>query len=120
MDIEQLGAQLIQALQGALKPGLAAGSALVRQQAETMAHATVQLAELRLNGSFKHNDTAYEKAKGHLAVLGKNFVLALTNLALAAVEQAYNAVMKVVWGAIEQVVGKTGLGNFLPTFADLA
>ena len=111
---DDLIADMLAALTGKLKAGLTTTSKLAKDQARLVAESTARLIKLRTIGSLKDDDIGFEKATQRLAALNKTFVLAVIAIGVITIEQAYNAVMNVLWKALEKALGSAGLGGLLP------
>ena len=111
--VDDLIGKLVGVVTGRLKAGLSTTSALVQNQAKLVAEETVRLAQLRTTGSLKDDDEGFQDAVDALADVVKNFNLALVNLALIGAQQAYDDVMDVVWGSLDNLVSPLGLQGIL-------
>ena len=95
---------------GAVKPIIAKDGAVIdtfaKKQLQMMADQAVMIAEGIEAGEF---EGPRKKLLDHhlkmLETVGRNFVAVLAGLTAITIEKAWNAVVDVVWGAIDKAVG---------------
>lgn len=90
----------------ATKDGTAIAS-FADAQLERLAKHAVLLKKAALAGAFEDVADA-EHFADELVVMTRDFVLALGGLALVTIEKIWNAVVKIVWGAINTAMGALG------------
>lgn len=108
---------IISALKGAVGKGWTAISGFAETQAKMMANQAAMIAQSRISGSLKDDDEMFEFFTDQLKDHATNFARSVATLTLLTIEQAWNAVVKVVWGAINGALSSVRLAGIpLPTF----
>ena len=82
-----------------------------------MADQAAAIAQARITGSLKDDDDTFDFFTNQLKDLATNFARSVATLTLLIIEQAWNAVVKVVWGAINGALASVKIADIpLPTF----
>ena len=82
-----------------------------------MAGQAAAIAQARITGSLKDDDDTFGFFTNQLKDLATNFARSVATLTLLTIEQAWNAVVKVVWCAINGVLASVKIAGIpLPTF----
>ncbi len=109
MNPDDLFGEIVAALKGELGTGFNKIKKFVETDAKLMAKHTAWIAQSRIEGVLANDDAFYE---WHLEGLKRDTVnMAKTVAVLTAltIEQAWNAVANVIWGALSKTLTAAGL-----------
>ncbi len=99
-DTAKLVEDIIGALKGAVGDGWSAISGFTQKQAKMLANQAAMIAQARISGSLKDDDDMFDFFTQQLKDMATNFARSVATMTLLTIKQAWNAVVKVVWGAI--------------------
>lgn len=108
IDIEGLAAAIVAAIKGAVVQGANTGSAFIRNQSRGLALQAAMITEARIGGKIDEDDFKFFTAQ--LRTLTENFTRAVAALALITLQKAWNAIVGVLWGTINNALSGAGLG----------
>lgn len=103
IDIAKLVADIFAAIKGVAKKGFDTISGHVDAQVRRLARRTSFLTQLRAAGELSDDD--FEDELQRARDLVKSIGMTVAALAAVTLEKAWNAIVKVVWGAINGVLG---------------
>ena len=116
-DTGKVVEDIISALKGAVGDGWSAISGFAEKQAKMLANQAAMIAQSRITGSLKDDDDMFEFFTDQLKDHATNFARSVATLTLLTIEQAWNAMVKVVWGAINGALASAKIAGIpLPTF----
>jgi hypothetical protein len=116
-DTGKLVNDIISALKGSVGDGWSAISGFAEKQAKMLANQAAMIAQARISGSLKDDDDMFEFFTNQLKDHATNFARSVATLTLLTIEQAWNAVVKVIWGAINGALASVKIAGIpLPTF----
>lgn len=113
IDVQTLVDDILAALRGAISEGWSSIAAFAEKQAKMLANQAAMITQSRLNGSLKDDDDLFDFFVDHLKELAANFARSVATMTLLTIEQAWNAVVNVIWGAINKAL-QTGRLAGLP------
>ena len=114
MKVQDIVAQIISALKGELHDGYGAIKTFAEEQSERLARFALVIAEERAFGSLKKNNTMFNRFTTRLKEQTEAFARHLVMLTVLTLENAWNAIVGVVWGAINSILAHTGLPIEMP------
>lgn len=103
IDLGKLMADIVAAASGIAKKDITALTGFSRTQLQAMAKQAAWIAAARAAGEL--DDDLFTFFTENLARTAKNFVTVITGLATVMMEKVWNAVVGVLWGAIEGAAG---------------
>ncbi|WP_422050371.1 hypothetical protein [Shimia sp.] len=99
-DMEALAAQILSALQGALSDGWDQIDAFHKSQSEKLTRQAALLVQIRISGELKDSPEMFDFMIEQLQDKVENFAIAVANLTVLTLQNAWNASVEVIWGAI--------------------
>lgn len=106
IDIDKLAAAIVGALKGAVQPGVNIATSFVKNQTNGLAMQGALITEARLTGQI--TEQQFLRFNKQLKALTENFVRTLAHLFLITLQKAWNAVVDVLWGTINQTLDLAG------------
>jgi len=110
-DVEALGGQIIARLNEILNDNITTFVAFADRQARGLAKQSAWIAEATLAGELDAEDRAWFLEK--LEEVAANFARSVAALTLLTIEQAWNAIVETLWGAINGAISGA-IGGLLP------
>jgi len=90
-----------------------------RSQGKKLARQAALLAQLRLSGELPKDDPIFETLNEQFEDAARNFAQAVANLTLLTLQNAWNAIVDTLWGAVNELLSGAGLGFLpIPKFSD--
>lgn len=115
-DTGKVVQDIIAALKGEVGEGWAAISGFSQHQAKMLANQAAMITQARISGSLKDDDEMFEFFTDQLKRMTINFARSVATLTLLTIEQAWNAIVKIVWGAINGALASVRIAGIpLPT-----
>ena len=114
MKVHDIVTQIIAALKGELHDGFGTVKMFAEEQSERLARFALVIAEERAFGSLKTNNTMFKRFTKRLEEQTEAFARHLVMLSVLTLEKAWNAIVGVVWGAINSILANTGLPIEMP------
>lgn len=114
IDFNKLVQQILDVIAETAGEGFAAISAVAEKHAKRVAIQTQLLTQSRINGQARDDDEVFDFLKGMLQDMIVNMARVIVALTVLTIEQIWNAVVNVVWGAINTALSGAGLGGILP------
>lgn len=108
IDITALVADIFAAIKGKVTEGFNKIRTLTDAQVKRLARRAQLLARMKVAGEFSDDELEDELERAR--DLTKSIGMTVAALAAITLEKAWNAIVKVVWGAINGVLGAAGLG----------
>lgn len=108
INIDQVAADIVEALRGELTQVFNSTASFARSQARHLAAQAALIAEGRITGEI--DDSLLRFFDTQLRVMARNFARAMAMRALITLQRAWNAIVGVVWGALNGALGSAGLG----------
>lgn len=108
-DVSQVIAQILGALEAEISEGWQLVSSFAEKQTRLLANHALMITQSRTTGLLKDNDELFDVLVQQLKELTENFARSLASLTIITLEKAWNAIVRVVWGAINGAVGAAGL-----------
>lgn len=106
IDMDTLAAEMIAALKGAVQPSVNIATSFVKEQTASLAMQAALITEARVTRQI--NERQYVRFSAQLKTLFETFVRSLALLALITLQKAWNAVVGVLWGRINQTLAAAG------------
>jgi hypothetical protein len=108
IDFTKLVKDILDAVKGVVDQGFRKIKTHIDAQVKRLAMRTKILAELRLSGELSETDfnDELEREKDLVKAIG----MSVAALAIITLEKAWNAIVKVVWGTLNGVLGAAGFG----------
>ncbi len=107
IDIDELAANIVGALKDAVQSGVNIATSFVKSQTNGLAMQAALITEARITGQI--TDEQFKRFNKQLRALTENFVRTLAHLFLITLQHAWNAVVDVLWGGINQALDLAGL-----------
>jgi hypothetical protein len=104
-DIDELIAAIEKAATKAIGQDIRAVDGFARDQLKSIARLQARLAKMISDGMFEGDPEGQQDHLDILEELITNFVNTLRGLAIIMIEKAWNAVVKVVWDALDNATG---------------
>ncbi|WBU53575.1 hypothetical protein [Paracoccus sp. SCSIO 75233] len=82
-----------------------------KSQGRKLARQAALLAQLKLSGEVPQGDPIFETLIEQFEDAARNFAQAVANLTVLTLQNAWNAIAKTLWGAVNELFSKAGLGN---------
>ncbi len=114
MKVQDIVTQIVGTLKGELKDSFGTIKMFAEEQAERLARFALVIAEERAFGTLKKNNTMFKRFTKRLEEQTEAFARHLVMLTVLTLEKAWNAIVGVVWGAINSIIANTGLPIELP------
>lgn len=111
MNVQEVVGESISSLQGVLGDDWGKVSSFAEKQMKMLATQAAWIAESRTLGSLRNDDELFEFFTAQLERMTLNFVRSLAALTLLTVEEAWNAIVGVVWKHVNLALGAAGLGQ---------
>lgn len=111
-DPTELGRQIIEQLNSLLDRQITLTVGFAEQQARSLAKQAAWIAEATVNGELVAEDRDW--FLDNLKTMSENFVRTIVALTLLTIEQAWNAVVGTIWGAINNALD-AAIGMIVPT-----
>ena len=108
IGFSKLVADILDAVKAAVRVGFKKIKMHIEAQVKRLAMRTKILAQLRLSGEI--SETEFTEEVEHCKDLLKSIGMTVSALAAITLEKAWNAITKVVWGALNTVLKAAGLG----------
>ncbi|OIQ35434.1 MAG: hypothetical protein BM559_02775 [Roseobacter sp. MedPE-SWchi] len=109
MSLDELASQIAEEWKSALSEGWGQLSSFHKSQTKKLAHQAALLAQLRISGELQHDSDMFEFLVDQLKDKTENFAIAIANLTALTFQEAWNASVGVLWGAINSALGSAGL-----------
>lgn len=97
--------QMRTAASGILQKDISTVQGFSKSQLEKIAAHTVSVLELEATGAFKGNDALRDHFVKGVEELTRLFVRTLQGLVMITIEKIWNALVNVIWGAIDKAIG---------------
>lgn len=107
IDLDELAAAIVGALKDAVQPGVNIATAFVKSQANALAMQAALITGARVSGQI--TEEQFKRFNKQLRALTENFVRTVAHLFLITLQKAWNAVVDVLWGRINDVLDSAGL-----------
>ncbi len=107
VDVKAVLDEAKTAVEGIVKKDAASIIGFSERQLNYLAQQAAWIARAEVEGEFKNNDALREFFLTNLAQLAKDFANALRGLAAITIEKIWNAVINVLWKAIEGAIHVT-------------
>lgn len=105
ISANDLAQQLIGAASSVLNKDLTTVQGFAKSQLQKLAEQGAWIIEAEGMGLFKDNPALRKHFLDGIDQLTRNFVATLVGLALTTIEKIWNAMVNIVWSALEKVVG---------------
>ena len=116
IDVQTFVSDILGALRGALSEGWSKISAFAEKQAKMLAQQGALIAQSRLAGTLAEDDDLFDFFVQQLKDLTTNFARSVATMTLLTIEQAWNALVGVVWGTVNKALSAGRLAGLpLPT-----
>jgi hypothetical protein len=112
-DPGAIGNQIISAVNTAINGDIRTIASFAERQAAQLAKQAAWIAESTINGSFTDDDDR-QFFIDNLKDLTENFARTVAGLTILTLEKAWNAVVGVLWGAINGALTASGIPIRLP------
>ncbi len=109
MPLEEIADDIAAVLQGALAEGWNQLNTFQKSQSNKLAKQAALLAQLRVSGELREDETTFEFLLEQLEDKVENFAIAVANLTVLTLQRAWNAVVGVIWKAINELLTGAGL-----------
>jgi hypothetical protein len=109
MDHQQILNDIVAALRGELGEGYSTIRTFAESQGRLLAKQAEDIAKSRINGSLKNDDELYEFFLKGLEQNAENMARGIVMLSALTIQQAWNAVAGVLWGAIRTALSGAGV-----------
>src|SRR5262245_41744883 len=103
----ELAAAMKDAASGIINKDIQTISGFSKDQLQRIERLAIDFSEMVAAGEFRDDPEAQADYLGILEDLSKNFVRTLQGLATITIEKIWNAVVKVLWTAIDKATGLT-------------
>ncbi len=113
LDIEATAKALVKAIKGATKSGWAEVSTLVTTQSRMMALQAAFITESSISGPLRDEPELRQMFIDQLADSVRGLARDVAALTILTLEKAWNAVVGVLWGAMNKALGAAGLGGLV-------
>ena len=91
-------------------------SSFAKNQSKMLANQAVMITTARTTGSLLKDDEGFEYFMSQLENMTRNLTQSIASLTIVTLEKAWNAVVGVIWGAINGALNKVGLTSVsIPT-----
>ncbi|MEM7216627.1 MAG: hypothetical protein AAF423_13895 [Pseudomonadota bacterium] len=81
-----------------------------RSQGKKLARQAALLAQLKLGGEVPQGDPIFDILKEQLDDAARNFSQAVANLTILTLQNAWNAIVNTLWGAVNELLTGAGFG----------
>jgi hypothetical protein len=113
VDIAQTANELIDAIRSQVTEGWDTISTFATTQSKMLATQSAWITESRINGSLKDDDDLFDFFVAQLKDSVESLARSVAALTILTLEKTWNAIVGVLWGAINTALHGAGLG-FLP------
>ncbi|RWD71060.1 hypothetical protein [Mesorhizobium sp.] len=110
LDVNATVNALVDAIQKQAKQGWTTISALVTQQAKMMAQQAAWIVESSIAGALKQDPALQRLFADQLADSVRGLASDVAALTILTLEKVWNAVVKVLWGAINKALASASMG----------
>lgn len=111
LDVEALLSDVIQAVQDIVADDWSRISNFTENQGRMLANQAVMITAARTVGSLRNDDDGFEFFLRQLENMTRNFTQSIAALTIVTIEKAWNAVVGVVWGAVNGALSAAGLSG---------
>jgi hypothetical protein len=111
IDTSQLVTDILAALRGEITQGWGKIRAFAEKQSKALATQASFITRSRVKGSLKDDDALFRFFVDQLKEMAANFARSVAAMTIVTLEKAWNAIVGVVWGAINQALTGAGLGK---------
>ena len=109
MSLEELASEIATVIKNELSEGWDQLSSFHKSQSKKLAKQAALLAQLRLSGELRDDPDTFDFLVEQLEDKVENFAVAVANLTVLTFQQAWNATVGVIWGAINKLFTAQGL-----------
>ena len=81
-----------------------------RSQGKKLARQAALLAQLKLSGEVPQDDPIFDVLYEKFEDAARNFAQAIANLTMLTLQNAWNANVNTIWGAVNELLSGVGLG----------
>lgn len=110
INIEKTSGDLVGVVRSKAGQGWDKISELAETQSKMLANQGAWITESRINGALKNDDELYKLFVDQLEDSVESLARSIGELAVLTVEEAWNAIVGVLWGAINTALKGAGLG----------
>jgi roadblock/LC7 domain-containing protein len=111
IDTTQLTTDILAALRGEITSGWGKIRAFSEKQAKALATQAAFITRSRVAGALKDDDSLFKFFTDQLKEMAANFARAVAAMTIVTLEKAWNAIVGVVWGAVNDVLTSAGFGR---------
>lgn len=116
LDVEALLSGVVQAVKDIVADDWSRISNFTENQGRMLANQAVMITTARTVGSLRNDDDGFEFFLRQLEKMTRNFTQSIAALTIVTIEKAWNAVVGVVWGAVNGALSAAGLSEVpIPT-----
>jgi hypothetical protein len=110
LHVDKLASELVDTLRGKALDGWDRISSFVTKQSKAIATQAAWITESRISGVLKSDDELFDFFVGQLKDSVESMAHAVAVLTVLTIEETWNAVVGIVWGAINTALTGAGLG----------
>ncbi len=111
IDTSQLTTDILAALRGEIASGWGRIRAFSEKQAKALATQAAFITQSRVAGSLREDEGLFRFFVDQLKEMAANFARSVAAMTIVTLDRAWNAIVGVVWGAVNQVLTGAGLGR---------
>ncbi len=116
IDVGKLVEDIMNALKGAVGDGWSKIAGFAEKQSKMLANQAAMITQSRIDGSLKDDDDLFEFFVDQLKEMTENFARSVATLTLLTIEEAWNAVVHVIWGTINSALSSARMAGIpIPT-----
>ncbi len=109
VELESLLQDIVGAVKGIVDEDWPRIAGFARTQSRMLANHAAMISAARATGSLRHDDEGFAFFISQLEAMTRNFAQAVAAQTAVTLERAWNAVVGVIWGAINAALGGAGL-----------
>jgi len=110
LHVDELASELVDTLRGKALDGWDRISSFVTKQSKAIATQAAWITESRISGVLKSDDELFDFFVSQLKDSIESMAHAVAVLTVLTIEETWNAVVGIVWGAINTALTGAGLG----------
>ena len=111
IDIDEFAAEVFERVKGELSEGWDDINNFRKSQLKKLSRQAVIVGKLRVEGELTGDTEMFEFFLEQLEDKVENLAIAVANLTVLTLQRAWNAIVGVFWGAINEIVSGAGLAG---------
>lgn len=109
IQLNVLLAEIVEVVKGIVDEDWPQISSFAEKQGKLVANQATMIATSRTTGSLRNDEESFEFFMKHLEDMTRNLTQSIASLSIVTLEKAWNAVVGVIWGAINGALDGFGL-----------